>query len=668
MKYVDVIVDNNTDATDGLYSYRCSFDEVRPGASVSVPFGIHNKQMTAYVAGVSDVPPDGVKRFKDVSEIIDGACLTEEAMDTALWMRGRCLCRYIEAVKCFLPGYTPGKRKTKDPFAGIEAEPDEARELNEEQAAALAAINSATDADRSDIFLLHGVTGAGKTEVYLQASARCIERGRQIIMHVPEISLTPQTVSRFMSRFGREAVAVIHSRLTPAQKGVEYAKIRAGQVKLVIGARSAVFAPFENIGLIIIDEEHESSYKSDKSPKYSGIDVAARRAMKHGAALVLGSATPSVESYSRAQSGVFKLIELRERYNRTPLPEVETVDMSLEAKRGNRGMLSQRLAELMRTELDEGRQVILFLNRRGYSSYVSCRDCGYVVTCRECGISMTWHKSENACICHYCGRRVRLPERCPSCGSGMLGRFGSGTEQLEEKVAELFPDAKAERLDMDTTAKKGALEAVLSRFEKKKTDILIGTQMVAKGLDFSNVGLVGIVNADVTLNVPDFRSQERCFQLVTQAAGRSGRGELRGRVVIQTLQPEAPALVYAAGHDYKGFYEHEIGVRRASSYPPYSDIYQLVVMDEDEAKALAGGKRCAEWLRKKLGSEVPVLGPAPSVLRREDGRCRYQILIKAKPGSRRELAGAIAELRRKFGSAKDTAELLTVDVNPYSFI
>lgn len=668
MKYVDVIVDNNTDATDCFYTYKCPFDEVKPGASVMLPFSIHNRKTVAYVAAVREEPPEGVKRFKQVSEIIDNDCLTAEAMDTAVWMRSRCLCRYIEAVKCFLPGYTPGKRKIKDPFENVCPQPDEAKALNGEQSAALDVINGALDSRRAGIYLLHGVTGAGKTEVYLQAAARCIEQGRQIIVLVPEISLTPQTVSRFMSRFGRNAVAVIHSRLTPAQKGVEYAKIRSGSVKLVIGARSAVFAPFENIGLIIVDEEHESSYKSDHSPKYSGIDVAARRAMKHGAVLVLGSATPSIEDYHRARSGVFGLIELKERYNKNPLPVVETVDMSEELRHGNRGIISQRLAELMQQSLERGRQIILFLNRRGYSSYISCRDCGYVINCGECGISMTWHKAENACICHYCGRRRRLPEKCPQCGSTMLSRFGSGTEQLEEKVAELFPDAKAERLDMDTTSKKGSLEAVLSRFESRKTDILIGTQIVAKGLDFSNVDLVGIVNADVSLNIPDFRSQERCFQLVTQAAGRSGRGEERGRVVIQSSQPDAAALVYAADHDYTGFYEHEIRVRMASEYPPFSDIYQIVVLDADESRAHAAAERCARWLRRKLGPEIPVLGPAPSVLRREDGRCRYQVLIKAPAGSRREVSQAASELRRKFSSAKDAAELLTVDINPFSFM
>ena len=356
MKYVDVIVDNNTDATDCFYTYKCPFDEVKPGASVMLPFSVHNKQTQAYVAAVSELPPEGVKRFKAVSEIVDNDCLTAEAMDTAVWMRGRCLCRYIEAVKCFLPGYTPGKRKIKDPFADVNVEPDDAKALNAEQAAALEKLNAALDSRSGSIYLLHGVTGAGKTEVYLQAAARCIEQGRQIIVLVPEISLTPQTVSRFMNRFGREAVAVIHSRLTPAQKGVEYAKIRSGSVKLVIGARSAVFAPFENIGLIIVDEEHESSYKSDHSPKYSGIDVAARRAMKHGAVLLLGSATPSIEDYHRAKTGVFGLIELRERYNKNPLPIVETVDMAEELRHGNRGIISARLAELMAQSLERGRQ------------------------------------------------------------------------------------------------------------------------------------------------------------------------------------------------------------------------------------------------------------------------------------------------------------------------
>ena len=667
MKYAGVIVDNNTDATDVIYTYKTDLDDIAVGQKVLVPFSIHNRKTEAYVVSVSDEAPEGVKSFKSVLGIVPGTKLTEEAVTTALWMRDRFLCRYIEAVRCFLP-VSDVKRKTKDPFEGIEPEQAEPKVLTEAQTDALARIDEALKARKNKIFLLHGVTGSGKTEVYIRAMQKVIDAGRQGIVMVPEISLTPQLVSRFMSRFGKDSVAVLHSKLTPAQRGAQYKRIESGEVKLVIGARSAIFAPFTDIGLIVMDEEHETSYKSDKSPKYDTLELAEKRAMTHGAAIILGSATPSVTDYYRSEKGVFTRIELAERYNSNPLPKVQTVDMTSEVRAGNRSLFSKRLTESMTDCLAEKKQVILFLNRRGYSSFVACRECGHTMRCPECGITLTYHSTGRQLVCHYCGRKSPMPDVCPECGGRVIGRFGAGTEQVEEKVRELFPDASAARLDLDTAKKKGGMESVLKDFGRGKTDILVGTQLVAKGLDFANVGLVGIISADVTLNIPDFRSAERTFQLVTQAAGRSGRGDEPGKVIIQTYSPEDPALVFASKHDYRSFYDREIQIRNSAGYPPFSDIYQIVVSDKDEALAFESARRCAVWLRRKLPETVNVLGPAPGVLVKASGAFRYQILIKSPAGQRKNTSACVRKLREVFASQKDVAELLTVDINPFSFI
>ncbi|MBQ6670381.1 MAG: primosomal protein N' [Firmicutes bacterium] len=667
MKYAGVVVDNNTNATDAVYTYRTDIPDIAVGQKVRVPFSVHDRMADGYIVSVSDDPPEGVSRFKNIASVCDDVRLTEEAVSTALWMRGRYLCRYIEAIKCFLP-VSEVRGRSKDPFEGLEAEPSDPKELTVAQGKALKEISAALDARENRIFLLHGVTGSGKTEVYLQAMAKVADSGRQGIVLVPEISLTPQLVSRFMSRFGKDSVAVLHSRLTPVQRAVQYKRIESGEVKLVVGARSAIFAPLKDIGLIVMDEEHETSYKSDKSPKYDTLEIAEKRALWHRAPMILGSATPSIVDYSRSESGLFTRLELTERYNSNPLPRVEIVDMTAEIKAGNKGLFSRSLLEKMDSQLKAGRQIILFLNRRGYSSYVSCRECGHTMRCPECGITLTYHREEGALLCHYCGRKTPMPKVCPECGSRFFGGFGAGTEQVEEKVKELFPDAQTARLDLDTVNKKGSLESVLKKFGRGKINILIGTQIVAKGLDFANVGLVGVISADVSLNIPDFRSAERTFQLVTQVAGRSGRGDEPGSVVVQTNDPENAALVLAASHDYKGFYRREIGIRKAAGYPPFSDIYQIVVADEDEELAYSSAKRCAVWLRRKLEGKAAVLGPAPGVLVKGNGMYRFQVLIKSPAGSRKDTSRTVRELKEVFAGAKDVAQLLTVDINPYSFI
>lgn len=664
MKYVSVIVDNNTNATDDLYTYVSDFTDIKVGDKVTVPFAKSNRIVDGYVASVTDEMPETKYGFKKIRTIDPDFSLSEEAIDTALWMHQRYICRYIEAVRCFLPTNTLAKRKTKDPFEGIEEQRSDAIALNEEQTKAYNALCDSIDSKKHDIFLLNGVTGSGKTEVYLQAMEECLRQGREGIVLVPEISLTPQTVSRFVNRFGKEQIAILHSKLTPQQRYVEYKKIQNKEVKLVIGVRSAIFAPFENIGLIIIDEEHETSYKSDKSPKYDAIEVATKRAISHNACLVLGSATPAVQDYYRSKNKIFKELVIKNRYNKVPLPKVSVVDMRKEIKAGNRSLFSSMLCKEMRECFDDDKQVILFLNRRGYSSFVSCRECGYTMKCSDCGVSLTYHKSAGAMICHYCGRRQLVPKLCPECGSKLIGRFGAGTEQVEEKAKELFPDKTIERLDLDVASKKGATESILKRFAKGKTDILIGTQLVAKGLDFANVGLVGIISADVTLNIPDFRSAERSFQLVTQAAGRSGRGDKQGKVVIQTYSPEHPAIVCASNQDYQSFYKQEIKLRQLAMYPPFADICQIILSHEKERSAAKSAEVCADILKRNLDDSYLILGPCKAPLNKAGNQFRYQIIVKAPAGQRKALSNLLNNVKKNW---KEEA-LLTVDINPYSLL
>lgn len=663
MKYVSVIVDNNSNATDELYTYISEFNDIQTGNKVSLPFSRSNRIVDGYIAAVSDEKPEGIVGMKKIRTIDPDFRLSKEAVETALWMHGRYVCRYIEAVRCFLPGRS-SSRATKDPFEGIERRADKAKALNDEQQRAYASLADSLEKKRADIFLLFGVTGSGKTEVYLQAMQKCLEQGRQGVMLVPEISLTPQTVSRFIDRFGKENIAVIHSRLTPQQRAAEYRRIAEGGARIVIGARSAVFAPFDDIGLIILDEEHDASYKSDMSPKYDCRELAAKRVIAHSAVLLLGSATPSVSDYYRCRQGIFKELRLKERYNKVPLPEVSVVDMRAEIKAGNRSLFSSKLVSEIKSCSASGKQMILLLNRRGYSNFVSCRDCGYTVKCPDCGIAMSYHKEADALICHYCGKRKRLPKRCPDCGSSLIGRFGAGTEQLEEKAKELFPELSIERLDLDTAKRKGSAESALRRFAKGKTDMLIGTQLVAKGLDFANVGLVGVINADTALNLPDFRAAERSFQLVTQAAGRAGRGDERGRVVIQTYTPDHPAVVCAAKQDYLSFYEQEIKIRKLAAYPPFTSIFRLVFGGEDEKLARQSAEKCAEVLSEKLDDSYLLLGPCMAPINKAGKLYRYQLMIKAPAEKRRALSSLINSIKK---DRKETT-LLTVDIDPYSLL
>ncbi len=475
--------------------------------------------------------------------------------------------------------------------------------------------------------LLHGVTGSGKTEVYMHLIEQAVAQGKQAIMLVPEISLTPQTVGVFVNRFGSK-VSVTHSRLTLGERFDQWKKARDGQTSIMIGPRSALFTPFNNLGIIIIDEEHEKTYQSETTPKYHAKDVAIMRGQLEGAKVVLGSATPSVETYYQAQEGQLHLVALTQRINRT-LPEILVVDMRNELAEGNTSMFSNGLHQAMEENLANGQQTILFLNRRGFSTFVSCRKCGYVMTCDRCNVNHTYHLPTNQLICHYCGKKEANPKNCPQCGSHYIKYFGVGTQKIEDEVKRLFPQASVLRMDMDTTAGKHMHASILNRFKNGDAQILIGTQMIAKGLDFPQVTLVGIVAADLSLNNGDFRAGETTFQLLTQVSGRAGRSSLPGRVFIQTYNPEHYSIVFAKEHDYGQFYTHELALRQQLSYPPFAHVFSVLVTGEDEKRIIMTLFRLLDIMkhynRKGL---FEMLGPSPAAISKIKKKYRWKLLVK----------------------------------------
>lgn len=676
MKYANLVIDNKSDQTDQLYTYGAK-DDAKIGSKVYVPFARSRNLREAYVVETDEHSGDGLgKRLRYIEKVDDDVSLSEEMIRTALWMKKRYICRLIDAVNCFTPvGEKARRGQRKNPFAEEKGEPSSVKELTLQQGQILQRIGEAAKAKKHMRFLLHGVTGSGKTEIYIRAAQQVLEQGRNVIVLVPEIALTGQIIDRFIGRFGSGKVAVLHSKLSLGERYDQWKKVRDGcdgDGQIVIGARSAVFAPLENIGLIVIDEEHETTYKSDHTPKYDTIEVALKRVQDkdNNGILLLGSATPSVVSYQRAQEGIYELLELTERYNKVVLPEISIVDMREELKRGNRSIISSELCSKMKDTLEAGRQVILFLNRRGYSTFVSCRECGYVARCPGCGLSLTYHKAGGQAVCHYCGYHEPAPNKCPECGSKYIRYFGSGTEKLEEAVSDLFPEYAAERLDLDTVKRKGELTRKLKAFRSGKTQILIGTQIIAKGLDFRNVGLSGIVSADVSLNIPDFRSPERTFQLITQAAGRAGRGDSQGHVVIQTYSPEHYAVAFASQHDYKGFFETEKQLRAYMGYPPYSDLFQIVFTAKREDAAKDGAESWYERIRGRMAREDQemVFPPQQAYLGKIKDVYRYSMLIKCPQGRRAEYSRIVAAVREEDIEKKKKNYTAIVDINPYSFI
>ena len=503
-----------------------------------------------------------------------------------------------------------------------------------EQAQALTLLREEEQKAQKRPVLLHGVTGSGKTEIYMQLIEHVIMAGKQAIVLVPEISLTPQIMERFISRFGKR-VSVTHSRLSLGERLDQWRKARDGEISIIIGPRSALFMPFSNLGVIVMDECHESSYISDVTPKYHTREVARKLSELTGALLVMGSATPDIDSYHRAVTGEFLLLQLKERTKGSHLPEVFVTDMRKELEDGNRSAFGLPLQQAIRENLEKGQQTMLFLNRRGYSTFVSCRKCGEALTCPSCNVSYTYHASDKALVCHYCGKEVPVPKTCPSCGSHYIRYFGTGTQKIEEETRRLFPEASILRMDADTTTGKNGHARILELFGKGKADILIGTQMIAKGHDFPNVTLVGILAADLSLNLGTYQAAETCFQLITQAAGRAGRGELAGRVFIQTYQPENHAIRMAAAQDYEGFYQEEILLRQAMEYPPFSHIFSVLITGEMEQEVILAAQRLGAYMNhyaERAGCTV--VGPAPAPLPKFRGEFRWQIFAKGTDADR----------------------------------
>ncbi|MBA4602388.1 primosomal protein N' [Thermoactinomyces sp. AMNI-1] len=519
------------------------------------------------------------------------------------------------------------REELRDPYRDRDFQKTEPLTLTPEQKKAIAPILASVRHRKAEAILLQGVTGSGKTEIYLQAIAEVLKQGQETIVLVPEISLTPQMVHRFKGRFG-EQVAVLHSKLSSGERYDEWRKIRHGEVKVAIGARSAIFAPFRKIGLIIIDEEHESSYKQEENPKYHARQIAWWRAQKHQATLVLGSATPSLETWMHAQKGYYQHIELKERVHGRPFPEMKVVDMRKELLAGNRSMFSESLREELTRCIDRGEQAVLFLNRRGFSTFVMCRECGETLTCPHCDISLTYHQTNRTVRCHYCGYAERVPEVCPSCGSKHIRHFGVGTQRIESELSRHFPGIRVIRMDVDTTGRKGAHERLLGSFGAGRADVLLGTQMIAKGLDFPKVTLVGVIAADTMLHLPDFRSAERTFQLLTQVSGRAGRHEKPGKVVIQTYNAEHYSISLAASRQTSAFYQQETRLRKLHDYPPFSGMFSVLVSHPDRVKVMRSGQVIALRIKRNLPPDCQMLGPVPAQIPRIKDRYRLQILIK----------------------------------------
>ncbi|HJJ08219.1 MAG TPA: primosomal protein N' [Bacilli bacterium] len=525
--------------------------------------------------------------------------------------------------------------------------------LNEEQQKVYKEIFNSINTNET--FLLYGVTGSGKTNVYMKVIEDVIKNNKTAILLVPEISLTPQIIKRFTSYFSN--IAVLHSGLSDGEKYDEWRKINEGKVNIVIGARSAIFAPLKNIGVIIIDEEHSQTYKQENNPRYNAIDIAKERCKYHNCPLILGSATPSLESFARAKKNVYKLLELKNRYNNNTMPKVEIIDMNKEFKKAS-GYFSNALIDQIKETLERKEQVILFLNRRGYSSFLTCSSCGYVEKCPNCDISLTYHKSSNMLRCHYCGYATKRKKLCPKCQEEFKD-YGIGTEKVEEELKSLIKDAKIIRMDVDTTTTKNAHSKIINSFLEEKYNILVGTQMIAKGLDFPNVTLVGVLNADIGLNFPDFRSSETTFSLLNQVLGRSGRGNKEGKVLIQTFNPEHYAIAYTKNHDYLGFYNEEMKIRKILKYPPYYYICSIKIISKDYNLASKSSYDVVNYLKQNIKNEI-ILGPSVCNVFKLNNNYRFQIIIKYKDVN--NILEYLTNIEHHYFNKKDIK--IEIDFNP----
>ena len=637
MKYINVVVEHSSRHTDTYYTYAAP-EEVKTGDVVQVSFSRRSRPINAFVFEDEAEPDCEPSKIKEIAGLNPDISLNREMIETCIWMKRRYGIKYMDAVRCFVPGGKPSKAgKEKEPYKDAEGEAQNIETLTSEQQRAVSMIEESVVSGRQDNYLIHGVTGSGKTEVYMELIAHCIQSGRQAIVLIPEIALTYQTVMRFFARFGNR-VSIINSRLSNGERYDQFERAKNGDIDIMIGPRSALFTPFSNLGLIIIDEEHENSYKSESVPRYHAREVAIEYARMSDAIVVLGSATPSVDSYYKAKTGVYRLLELDKRVDDRPLPKCEVVDLRQELREGNRSILSTRLQELMEERLLNGQQTMLFLNRRGKSAFMSCRACGFVVKCPHCDVSLSEH-SGGVMVCHYCGYRQPVPKVCPSCGSKYISGFKAGTQKIEAMVAKRFPQARILRMDYDTTRAKDAYEKILQAFSNHEADILIGTQMIVKGHDFSNVTLVGVLAADMSLHVNDFHAAERTFALLTQAAGRAGRGKLPGNVVIQTYDPDHYAIRTAKEQDYEAFYDKEIEYRRLMHYPPVWNMLLVHVTSPDESECASMSQQVYDIASQMISHadenqspddrhQIQLIGPADATIAKVNDIYRKVIYMK----------------------------------------
>ncbi|AYD40012.1 primosomal protein N' [Clostridium fermenticellae] len=693
-KYVGVIINNLSVQLDRIFTYRIPeafLEQIDIGYRVKVPFGRSNKLIDAFIVRFYN-EYDGENKIKDLKEICEPFPLFDKNDLLIIEeMRKKYLSTYLECIKPFLPagtfkgmknkkenvicvaqeldgkflkdnykmiyevvrnnngiysksylssnfnlslssintlikhGYLINKEKIVSRYDKRKYKKYAVKELNFEQKSSIEEI---LNSDKK-VFLIHGVTGSGKTEIYMHLVSEMIKQNKESIILVPEIALTPQMVERFKGRFGNN-ISVFHSKLSDGERYDEWLRVKEGKVKLAIGARSAIFLPFRNLGLIVIDEEHEESYKSDSNPKYNAREIGKLQSDFKGCKLILGSATPSIETYYNCIKGNIELITIKNRVDGALMPKIKIVDMREELMASNKSIFSRELYNSIEDRLEQKEQIILFLNRRGFSTFVSCRKCGYVFKCEHCDISLTYHSDKRKLICHYCGTSRNLPRICPKCGSRYVKFFGVGTEKVEEEIKKVFPQAVTLRMDFDTTRTKNSYEQIYNDFKNGKADILIGTQMIAKGLDFKNVTLVGVIAADVSLNLPDFRSAERTFQLITQVSGRSGRGKKNGEVIIQTYNPDNYSIVYAAKNDYIGFFKEEIGIRKSMEYPPFTDILLINMSSKNENMLIKNIQNVGVVLKNKLEKhdKINMLGPCPCQISKIKELFRWQIFIK----------------------------------------
>ncbi len=668
MKYVKIIIETKTRNTDMMYTYLAP-DTVKVGDFAYVPFGNANKLRRGLIIEILDDSDLDKRKVKTVDHVDEIVSLSEEMITTCMWMRQRYGIKYYDAISCFMPkGNLPPKPSKLRPIDAFKGEFENGHELTSEQKSVCNEIGQSIRKNQQSNFLIHGITGSGKTKIYIQMTQAALDMSKKVIMLVPEISLTKQVIDRYVGKFGKDKIAILHSKLTPKQRFEEWQRIRTGKVDIVIGARMAVFAPLDNIGLIIMDEEHESTYKSDMSPKYETVDIALKRLLYHKGVMILGSATPSVTSYYRTKQGIYKLLELKNRYNGVATPHIKIVDMREKLMEGDADFISSDLFEAMQKTLQDGKQIILFLNRRGYSTVIKCKHCGEVMKCPTCAITLTYHKKGNKASCHYCGKSFRLDRKCGSCGSENIIFKGVGTQQVEEKIEALFPEYHVQRLDLDTAKSLKTINKVIEDFSSRKIDILIGTQLVAKGLDFKNVDLVGVISADTTLNIPDYRSSERTYQMITQVAGRAGRGDEVGSVIVQTYSPDSLAIKAAANNDYRGFYASEIVYRQMMNYPPFTDIIKIDTMGSDINETLDECKKIYSYVEKlKISNgEDEIYLPRVEEVKGEKRNDSFKayILIKSAKGNRNKYLYYVSSYIQSMVKSKCKCAII-IDVNPY---